>query len=112
MTLTDETIIVNDGGFASEAVYHTFMPAEAAIAKGYEVDDIDATYVEDRWTCMLWPYSADGRMMGEHVYTAKGELRKCPPDEVITMEEAKEKLTPMIDELWSQLEEEALETAG
>ena len=37
MLLEHENIIVNDWGFASEALFHSFIPGEAAVTNGHEV---------------------------------------------------------------------------
>jgi hypothetical protein len=97
MMLENERIAVADWGFASEALYNTFMPARAALARGHRIDDPDATYIEACWRCMIWPYDDQCRMIGEHVYSAPtSTIRKCPADEVLTLKEVQETLAPLI----------------
>lgn len=99
MLLEHENIVVSDWGFASEALYNTFMTADAAVAGGHVVDDPNGKYIESRWLCMMWPYDEKGRMMGEHVYPApNATLRKIPDDEFVTLEEARAIFDPLIAE--------------
>lgn len=99
MLLERENIVVSDWGFASEALYNTFMTAETAAASGHEVDDPNGKYIEGRWLCMMWPYDEQGRMMGEHVYPAPiATLRKIPDDEFVSLEEARAIFDPLIAE--------------
>lgn len=109
MMLEHERIWVNDWGFASEALFHTYMSGHSALGNlpgrpegvraQYQkvVDDLDAIYVESRWLSMMWPYDEQCRMIGEHVYPAEHSvLVKCPPEEVITQKEVEDTLAPLI----------------
>ena len=99
MLLEHENIVVSDWGFASEALYNTFMTAQAAVENGYDVDDPNGKYIESRWVCMMWPYDEKGRMIGERVYPAPtATLRKCPEDEFVTLENARAAFEPLIAE--------------
>lgn len=98
MMLEHETVLVTDWGFASEALFHTYMPAGSAVERGYDIDDISAKYVESQWVNMLWPFDDACRILGERVIFGQGTLRKCPNDEFISFDEAVEKLTPLIEE--------------
>lgn len=95
--LEHESLVVSDWGFASEALYHIFMPGRAAAENGYEIDDPSATYIETKWVSMIWPYDDQGRMIGERVYPAPtGTVRKCPEDEVLTVEEVRATLAGLL----------------
>ena len=97
MLLEHENIIVNDWGFASEALFHSFMPAETAIANGHEVPDINANYVESRWVCMMWPFDEAGRMIGERVYQAPtASLEKCPEEDFLTLDHVRSVFDPIL----------------
>ena len=86
MLLEHENIIVNDWGFASEALFHSFIPAETAATNGHEVPDINAKYIESRWVCMMWHFDEAGRMIGERVYQAPtASLEKCPEEDFLTL---------------------------
>jgi hypothetical protein len=48
---------------------------------------------------MFWPYTQDGRLIGEHIYEASGSRRiyKMDPADVISPEQAAAVLAPLID---------------
>jgi len=98
MMLEGEKIAVADWGFASEAIYHTFMPGRTAVMRGNEVGDLDAIYIESRWISVVWSYDERCRMIGEHVYLAPKAtaIRPCPPDEMLTLEEVRAIFDPLI----------------
>lgn len=99
MLLEHEHLVVDDNGFASEALYNTFMTAEAAKEEGHDVPDMDAKYIEQRWLCMTWPYDEQGRMIGERVYPAHtANLVRCPDDDFLTLEDARVTFDPLIAE--------------
>jgi hypothetical protein len=95
--LTDEVLTVHDWGFSSEATFHHFEPGWFAIMGGAVVDDADAIYVKTTKQSMHWNYDDRNRMIGERVWIGGGSYRKCPPEEVITREEAWERLEPLLD---------------
>lgn len=97
MLLEHENIIVNDWGFASEALFHSFIPAETAIMNGHEVPDKNANYIESRWVCMMWPYDEAGRMIGERVYQAPtASLEKCHEEDFITLDQVRSVFDPIL----------------
>ncbi|NDZ18956.1 hypothetical protein C7T35_21790 [Variovorax sp. WS11] len=98
MMLEDEHLMVDDWGFTSESTFHTFMPAWIAASRGAEVDDLGATYIATARYGMHWPYDAQARMIGEHVYMGGTTFRKCPPAEVMTLEEVRATLAPLIED--------------
>jgi len=104
MILTEEELIIDDWGFASEALYHTFMTGEQAAARGHADADPARKYVEHRRVCMVWPYDEKGRMIGERVYPAPvAKISECPEDEFLTVEDARRTFDPMIAEAQAKL---------
>jgi hypothetical protein len=99
MMLEHEKVAVADWGFASEALFHSFKPGRECLnSYGAEIDDAEAIFLESRWVCMAWRYDERGRMIGESVYSApKATLRKLPPAEVLTVEQVRETLEPLIN---------------
>lgn len=91
--LEDEQLAVADWGFATEAVFNTFL-------RGSALPDADADgfYVIRQRIAMHWPYDHRGRMIGEHVYehVAQSDILEIPEAEFITQEEADRELTPLI----------------
>jgi len=99
MLLEQENIVVSDWGFASEALYKTFITADTATAAGHVVDDPKGKYIESRMICMMWPYDDKGRMIGERVYPAPtSTIEKCSEEDFITLEQAGAVFDPLIAE--------------
>ena len=97
MVLTDEELVIDDWGFASEALYHTFMTGEQAAARGHTGADPAKKYLEHRWVCMIWPYDTKGRMIGERVYPAPtATFSECAAADFISVEEAHAIFAPSI----------------
>lgn len=92
----DDRIAVNDWGFAVESNFHRFIPGKVMAAEGAAVDDEDATYLVSYPQVMVWAYTPDGLMLGEHVYGHSRTVTKLPPEDVITPAEAVEILTPIL----------------
>jgi len=100
MMLEDEQLWVNDTGFTSRSNFHIYMPGIFALQMGADVgqvEDLDAIYIHTSDRVMIWPYAEDGRMIGESIWVGGGSFRKCPADEVITMEECNDLLSPLLD---------------
>lgn len=99
MVVENEQLAVSDWGFASEAWFNSFMPG-SLVPEGWDADP-NKFYILRQFLCMHWPYDEQGRMMGEHVYehAAIAELKEIGEDEYITLEEAREKLMPLQQEL-------------
>lgn len=94
---TQEHTAVNDDGLYTEYVSHRFWPGEILAAQGDDVSDPDAMYMVTLTQAMYWPYDDDARLIEERVY--RGNDRKvvrCAPDEVITVQECREKLLPLL----------------
>lgn len=86
MVLEGEELRVDDSGFASEALYHTFMGGATAQLRGHADADPARRYVESRWVCMTWPYDERARMIGERVYPAPtATLRECAEADFLTL---------------------------
>ena len=103
MVLEDEVIAVADWGFASEAMFHTYVTGAAAAASfargegGFDADP-DRFYISRRRLAMIWPYDERGRMIGEHVYVHDDHSAtvEVPQSDFITFDEACEKLLPTL----------------
>lgn len=94
---TDGEIMVNDFGFMTEYVSHRFWPGSLLRANGEDIDDAQATYLVSMTQSMYWPYDDQARVIGERVFRGSDRVvRKCHPDEVITMQECREKLIPTL----------------
>lgn len=99
MILDHEVLIVDDRGFASEALYNTYMTGVQAAARGHAQADPARLYVEQRWLGMVWPYDARGRMIGERVYPAPtATFVECAEEEFLTIADARRVFDPLIAE--------------
>ncbi|OKH73787.1 hypothetical protein EB72_17955 [Mycobacterium sp. SWH-M1] len=95
MVVEDEKLAVADWGFASEAVFNSYMPG-TQVAPELDADP-DKLYIHRQVLAMIWPYDERGRMIGEHVFEHRdgAELIEISPGDYITLEEAREKLLPL-----------------
>lgn len=101
---TDGHIMVNDHGFMTEYISHRFWPGKLLRELGDDIDDPDATYLVSLSQMMHWPYDEHARVIGERVYRGSDrEIRKCEPQEIITMEECREKLIPVLPPVHSPI---------
>ncbi len=104
MILDHEELVIDDWGFASEALYNTYLTGEQAIARGTAGAEPGKKYIEQRWVCMIWPYDAEGRMIGERVYPAPTvELIECPDEDFLTIEDAQREFAPLIRQAQDEL---------
>ncbi|RYG07300.1 MAG: hypothetical protein EON92_18660 [Burkholderiales bacterium] len=94
---TDERITVSDEGFYTEYMTHRFYPGHVLAEQGVKVDKPDAVYLSSNTQMMFWPYDADARCAGERVYRgADRVIRLADPQEIVTLEECREKLLPTL----------------
>lgn len=101
---TDGEIMVNDNGFLTEYISHRFWPGKLLRSVGDDIDDPDAMYLVSMTQAMYWPYDERARVMEERVYRgADRKIRKCRADEVITMQECREKLLPTLPPVHSPI---------
>ncbi|MFG1667730.1 hypothetical protein [Streptomyces sp. Y7] len=99
IVVTDEKIAVADWGFASEATFNSYMRGSEA-PEQFDADP-DKLYIHRTHVAMIWPYDEQGRMIGEHVYQHEdfSRLIEVPEEEYITLDEAREKLLPLLKPL-------------
>lgn len=99
MILDHEWLIIDDGGFSSEALYNTYMTGTQAAERGHAAADPAKLYIEQRWLCMVWPYDNRGRMIGERVYPAPtATFIECPEEDFLTIADARRAFDPLIAE--------------
>ena len=94
----DEQLVVADWGFASECMFHHFMPGRL-LMDVEDIDDPEATYVVKHVLAFHWPYDERGLLIGEHVYedVASRQVEKVAPEDVITPARARELLAPQLE---------------
>lgn len=93
---TDGHIAVGDDGFYTEYKSHKFVRGHyLRTTKGVDVPD--GWFVASQTMMMYWPYDARCRMVEERVvYGADLEIRPCPSEDLVTLEEARAKLLPLL----------------
>lgn len=106
-----QKMAVHDWGFAGEAEFSQFMPGALLgdnVFDSVNTDpnapssshyDADSFYLVRRTLAFMWPYTDDGRMIGEHVYedSESKVVTRVDNDQVITAARAAELLSPIID---------------
>jgi hypothetical protein len=99
MILEPETLVVGDWGFASEALFHTYLTGKAARERGHAEADPSKKYVASHWICMMWPYDERGRMIGEHTYPGGvTNFLECPDEDFIDLEQVQSAYAPLIEQ--------------
>jgi hypothetical protein len=94
---TEEHVAVSDEGFFTEFVSHRFWPGKVLAAQGDSIDDPDAMYMVMLTQAMFWPYDDKARVIEERVYRGNDrKVRRCNPDEVITMADCRKHLLPLL----------------
>ena len=94
---TQEHVAVNDDGHHSEYISHRFFPGKILMSMGDEVEDPDAMYMVTLTQAMYWPYDDEARLIEERVYRGNDrKVRRCEPAEVITVQECRDKLMPLL----------------
>ncbi|MBR0671761.1 hypothetical protein [Neoroseomonas soli] len=93
----DEHVAVSDQGLFTEYVVERFWPGQVLRSLGDDIDDPEAIYVVRLTQAMFWPFDELARVVEERVYKGSDRtIRKCPADEVITYQECREKLLPVL----------------
>ena len=89
-------LFVNDGGLAEFASTVEFVTGREILDDGLDkwyygetaIDDPDATHAKRCRHAMFWPYTEEGRLVGEMVYQIEPfDVYEVDPDEVPTLDE-------------------------
>lgn len=94
----DEKLAVGDNMIVSTSTIYQQTPGELLAAAGGDVD-VTATYLVANVEHMIWPYDDGGRLIGEDVWeidASKRQIIKLDPAEVLSVQQAAEKLAPLI----------------
>jgi hypothetical protein len=83
---SDDRLAVADWGICDELTFHQIARGADLQAVGYDVDDADTLYHASSRQAFIWPYDAQARLAGEHLYEDKTSLtiEEVSPDEAIT----------------------------
>ena len=95
-----ENIAVADWGLAIESFFGNHVPGRVLRDQGEDIDDPDAFYQLTHYMASFWPYDADCRLSGEHIYEDTGSRRieKMDPADVIFPEQARRLLAPLLSD--------------
>ena len=63
-----ERFVIDDDTVVTEGVIRAYQPGRAAHAFGFDVPDLDATYLVSYRALILWPFDEEVRMLGEDGY--------------------------------------------
>lgn len=101
MMFEDEQLRVDDNGFSTRATFQIFMPGAVALHFGAPVAaaELDDIFIQTTDRIMVWDYDEDCRLKGENIWVGGGGFRKCPPEELITIEDCNRILMPLIDKV-------------
>jgi len=96
-----ERMAVADWGLAFESELAHVVPGAALPLLGVVVNGVDpaATYVLTERVANIWPYDADAKLLGENVFIdiASRNLYLVEPGDVITTDQARQALEPLLD---------------
>jgi hypothetical protein len=65
-----DRIIVDDDTVVTEGVINAYQPGRAARQFGFNVDEVDATYLVSYRAVILWPFDPSGLLLGEDGYAS------------------------------------------
>lgn len=94
----EEDVAVTDDGIFAEAVFARVVRGDSPFVTADDVEPTKVYQISSR-IVMRWPYRG-GRLAGEHVYEnfLSREVREVDAIHLISPEQARELLTPLIDE--------------
>jgi hypothetical protein len=83
---SDDRLAVEDWGICDEITFHQLANGADLKAIGYAVDHADRLYHVSSRQAFIWPYDAQARLAGEHLYEDKTSLKieEVPRSEAIT----------------------------
>jgi hypothetical protein len=83
---SDDRLSVADWGICDEITFHQLAVGSDLRLVGYEVEHADRMYHVYSRQAFIWPYDAQARLAGEHLYEDKTSLRieEVPRSEAIT----------------------------
>jgi hypothetical protein len=95
---TDEYIMVSDVGLMTEYTSHRFWPGKNLMASlGIDLPNPDGHYIVRQKLVNFFTYDEHALLMEERVYHgADRTIDPCLPEELVTLEEARQKLLPRL----------------
>jgi hypothetical protein len=85
--LMDEKLAVHDWGLASHSDHVVFGTGHELAAQGFEIADLDASYMVKIPIAMFWFYTEDAKLIGERLYQLEDPVvEAADPDDLLTEE--------------------------
>jgi hypothetical protein len=98
----DQRIAVADWGLGMHSFFGHQLTAQAAAKRGFgdRVDDPDAHYYLTCWYAEIWRYDESCLLIGEHIFQdpASATFWKMDPSDVVPLEEAYDRIRPLLEE--------------
>ncbi|MBX5467811.1 MAG: hypothetical protein K6U14_10045 [Firmicutes bacterium] len=85
---SDDQIAVADWGLADELTFHFLATGHILAEFGVEVPDKDRHYHFQTRQAFIWPYDAEARLIGEHLYVdaTSATVEPIDPSDLVTPE--------------------------
>lgn len=97
IVITNQNIVVNDGGFAQNVTLTQFYRGHELAEEGHQGLDDDKWYSSEIFVVEFWPYTDQGLLVGEYVaQMGPAIIREIDKSEVITPEESRAALEPLL----------------
>jgi len=82
-----ERWVIDDDTVVTEGWFDQIFPGHVLVSRGLDIDDPDAVYAVRVRLLILWPFNADGKLVGEDSYIngtmlTPDNIRKLHPDEI------------------------------
>lgn len=82
-----ERIVVDDDCVVTEGWFDQVFPGRVLASRGASIDDPEAVYALRMRLLLLWPFDANGKLVGEDSYSngsmyVPGNIRKLAPEEI------------------------------
>ena len=86
-----DRLVVDRDCILTEGVMRMAYPGRTLAARGIAVDDEDAYYLYEARMATLWPFDADGKVLGEDTYTGGNgfegiEQRKLSESDILDLQ--------------------------
>lgn len=97
IVITNQNIVVNDGGFAQNVTLTQFFRGSELAEEGHQGLEDDKWYSAEMFVVEFWPYTDQGLLVGEYVaQMGPAVIREIDESEVITPEAARIALEPLL----------------
>jgi hypothetical protein len=63
-----DRLVLDDDAVVTEGTIRAYQPGRAARTFGFNVDDVDATYLVSYRALIVWPFNEAGQLIGEDGY--------------------------------------------